>query len=153
MKTRIPHVILGRDCLVVWVYGGGPEMSMIVSSHATQTNPDSGWVTLSTLWQKHLFAEGTSTECFLTSPPHFQYHKIKFCTADKKETTDLAGCKPYSFSVLKMGRKRIRKEHFVIYTLIYSHSGTQKRDGNNVILEFVEQEDHDIGIQLWCKLL
>ena len=78
----------------------------------------------------------------------FSVPQNKFCTADKRETTTLIGCKPYPFSVLKMGRKRIRKEHFVIYTLIYSHSGTQERDGNNVILEFVEQEDHDIGIQL-----
>ena len=35
-----------------------------------------------------------------------------------------------------------------MYTVIFSHSGTQERDGNNVILEFVKQEDHDIGIQL-----
>ena len=50
VKTRIPHVILGRDCLVVWVYGGGLEMSMIVLSHAHSDNPCFGWVTLSTLW-------------------------------------------------------------------------------------------------------
>ena len=58
----------------------------------------------------------------------------------KKETTTLVGCMSFSFSVLKMGWKSRR--------VTYSHSGTQERDGNNVILEFVKQEDHDIGIQL-----